>query len=67
MPVVNDNEDRYGGLTSVVLKKVMEELGITQIMVDKVKAVIDNVDIQRYDNKTVIELKLKNITVVIDK
>ena len=67
MPVVNDDDDRYGGLTSVVLKKVMEELGITQIMVDKVKAVIDNVDIQRYDNKTVIELKLKNITVVIDK
>ena len=66
MPVVN-NDDRYGGLTSVVLKKVMEELGITQKMVDKVKAVIDNVDIQRYDNKTVIELKLKNITVVIDK
>ncbi len=67
MPVVNDNDDRYGGLTSVVLKKVMDELGITQKMVDKVKAVIDNVDIQRYDNKTVIELKLKNITVVIDK
>ena len=67
MPVVNDNDDRYGGLTSVVLKKVMEELGITQKMVDKVKAVIDNVDIQRYDNKTVIELKLKNITVVFDK
>ena len=67
MPVVNDDDDRYGGLTSVVLKKVMEELGITQKMVDKVKAVIDNVDIQRYDNKTVIELKLKNITVVIDK
>ena len=67
MPVVNDNDDRYVGLTSVVLKKVMDELGITQKMVDKVKAVIDNVDIQRYDNKTVIELKLKNITVVIDK
>ena len=67
MPVVNDDDDRYGGLTSVVLKKVMDELGITQKMVDKVKAVIDNVDIQRYDNKTVIELKLKNITVVIDK
>ena len=67
MPVVNDGDDRYGGLTSVVLKKVMDELGITQKMVDKVKAVIDNVDIQRYDNKTVIELKLKNITVVIDK
>ena len=55
MPVVNDNDDRYGGLTSVVLKKVMEELGITQKMVDKVKAVIDNVDILRYDNKPDIE------------
>tara|TARA_Y100001951_G_C11288515_1_gene270458 strand:- start:921 stop:1073 length:153 start_codon:yes stop_codon:yes gene_type:complete len=50
-----------------MLRKVMEELGITQEMVDKIKSVIDNVDIQKYDNKTVIEFKLKNITVVIDK
>ncbi len=62
-----DDDKRYGGLTSVMLRKVMEELGITQEMVDKIKSVIDNVDIQKYDNKTVIEFKLKNITVVIDK
>jgi len=62
-----DEDKRYGGLTSVVLKQIMGELGITQEMVDKIKSMIDNVDIQKYGSKTVIELKLKNITVVIDK
>ena len=54
-------------LTSVVLKQVMEELGITEKMVDKIKSMIDNIDIQQYDGKTVIQIKTKSITVVIDK
>ena len=55
------------GLTSIVLKQVMEELGITEEMVDKIKFMIDNVDIQQYDSKTVIQIKTKSITIVIDK
>jgi len=54
-------------LTSIVLKQVMEELGITKEMVDKIKSVIDNVDIQEYGEKTIIEIKMKNISIVIDK
>lgn len=62
-----DEKWRYGGLTSVVLKQIMKELGITQEMVDKIKVIMDNVDVQQYEEKTVIQIKAKNITVVIDK
>lgn len=55
------------GLTSIVLQQVMKELGITEEMVDKIKSIIDNVDVQQYNGKTVIEIKTKNITIVIDK
>lgn len=55
------------GLTSIVLRQVMEELGITEEMVDKIKSVIDNVDIHKYDEQTIIEIKMKKISIVIDK
>ena len=55
------------GITSVIINAVMEELGITEEMVDKIKFMIDNVDIQQYDSKTVIQIKTKSITIVIDK
>lgn len=54
-------------LTSIVLNEIMEELGITKEMVDKVKNVIDNVDIQKFDDRTIISIKTKNISVIIDK
>ena len=45
----------------------MKELGINQEMVDKFRSIIDNIDIRNEDEKTVIEIKMKNITIVIDK
>jgi len=55
------------GITSVIIDAVMEELGITEEMVDKIKSVIDNIDVQKYGDKTIIEIKTKNISIVIDK
>lgn len=55
------------GITSVIINAVMEELGITEEMVDKIKSVIDNVDIHKYDEQTIIEIKMKKISIVIDK
>ena len=60
-------ENRYGGLTSMIIKQVMAELGIKQETVDKIQSIVDNIDIQHYDDKTVIQLKLKDITVVVNK
>ena len=36
-------------------------------MVEKTKTVIDNIDIQKYGEKTVISIDMKKITIVIDK
>jgi len=55
------------GITSIILDAVMEELGITKEMVDKIKSMIDNVDIRKDGDQTVIEIKLNNIKVIIDK
>jgi|TARA_R100001163_G_C5010446_1_gene156548 isopentenyldiphosphate isomerase len=60
-------ENRYGGLTSMIIKQVMAELGIKQETVDKIQSIVDNIDIQQYDQKTVIQLKLKDITIVVNK
>jgi len=55
------------GITSIILDSVMEELGITQEMVDKIKSVIDNVDIRKDGDQTIVEIKLNNIKIIIDK
>mgnify|MGYP001186654178 FL=1 len=60
-------EARYGGLTSMLVKKVMAELGIEQKTVDKIQSVVDNVDIREDGNQTIIEIKLNNIKIIIDK
>tara|TARA_Y100000361_G_scaffold152616_1_gene172480 strand:- start:872 stop:1060 length:189 start_codon:yes stop_codon:yes gene_type:complete len=60
-------EDRYGGLTSVIIEKVMSEFGITQEMVDKVKTIIDHVDIQNFEDRTIVSIKTKDISIVISK
>ena len=60
-------ENRYGGLTSMIIKQVMAELGIKHETVDKIQSIVDNIDIQQYDQKTVIQLKLKDITIVVNK
>lgn len=60
-------EKRYGGLTSILIKKVMDELGIEQKTVDKIQSIVDNVDITKDGDQTVIEIKLNNIRITIDK
>ena len=54
-------------LKSMIIREVMEELGITQEMVDKVKSIIEQVDIQKFEDRTIISVKTKNISVIIDK
>ena len=54
-------------IKSVIIREIMEEFGVTEEMVDKVKSVIDNIDVQKFDNRTIISIKTKNISVIIDK
>jgi len=58
---------RYGGLASTIVTKIMGDFGITQEMVDKIKTVIDNVDVEQDEDQTTIRIKVKDITMIINK
>ena len=60
-------EQRYGGLVSTIIAKIMGDFGITQEMVDKIKTIIDNVDVQQDGETTTIRVKTKDITIIINK
>ena len=65
---MNDPDSvRYGGLASSIIKKIMADFGITQEQVDKIKAIIDNVNIEQTDETTTIGIQTKDITIVIKK
>ena len=54
-------------IKSVIIREIMEEFGVTEEMVGKVKSVIDNIDVQKFEDRTIISIKTKNISVIIDK
>ena len=60
-------DQRYGGLASTIITKIMGDFGITQEMIDKIKTIIDNVDVQQDEDQTIIRIKTKEITVIINK
>ena len=60
-------DQRYGSLASTIIAKIMGDFGITQEMVDKIKTMIDNVDVQQDEDQTTIRVKTKEITVIITK
>lgn len=54
-------ENNYGGFISdAVTQKILNSLGITQDQVDKVKTIIDNIDIKTENGVTIIQIKLLN-------
>jgi hypothetical protein len=60
-------DQRHGGLASTIIAKIMGDFGITQEMVDKIKTMIDNVDIQQDEKTTTIRVKTKEMTIIINK
>ena len=60
-------DKRYGGLASTIIQKIMGDFGITQEMVDKIRIMIDNVDIHQDENQTTIRIKAKEMTIIINK
>ena len=55
------------GILDMFLDKVLKELGINQETVDKLNAIVDNVDVRKEGDKTYIEVSMKKITVVLEK
>lgn len=50
-----------------LIKKIMDDYGITKEHIDKVKSIIDQVDIKEEQDKTIVTINTKNITIIIDK
>ena len=64
---MNESEEQQYGIVSTIIDKVLDRFGISEQMVEKAKTAIDNIDIQKYGEKTVISIDMKKITIVIDK
>lgn len=54
------------GLSEIVIDKIISALGVSRETIDKIEAIVDNIDVTTEDGKTIIAIKIKNITIVID-
>ena len=50
-----------------LIDSIMKKFGISKNMIDKAKTIIDNIDVQEIDDKLYVSVKVKNITLVIEK
>jgi len=49
-----------------VVEILLNELGFSKIDLDKVKVILDNINVRTVDNKTFIDIRLNKITVVLE-
>jgi hypothetical protein len=49
-----------------IVEILLNELGFSQRDLDKVRTVLDNVDVRTVDGKTFIDIRLNKITVVLE-
>jgi hypothetical protein len=64
---MTDNDKLYNGMIESIAENLLSFFGISEEQVDKVKAIIDNIDIKQENNQTVIDIKIKNIKITIEK
>ena len=50
-----------------IVRSILEGYGIDQKTVDKVKSIVDNIDIQEVDGQVWIDLNLKRVRIIIQK
>lgn len=54
-------------LSEAIISKILESVGVSKETVDKIKTMIDNVDIKETDTELTISVNLKNINITIKK
>jgi hypothetical protein len=50
-----------------IIKSILEGYGIDQKMVDKVKSVVDNINVEEVGDQVWIDLNLKKVRIIIQK
>lgn len=64
---MSGQDDNFSGIGNVVAGRLLASLGITQDQLDKVKTIVDNIDVKENDSFTEIIINLKKITIKIEK
>lgn len=64
---MNTEENQYGSIVESMAKQLLSFLGISEEQVDKVKTIIDNIDIKQENGTTIIEVKTKSVKIIIEK
>ena len=50
-----------------IAKRILDELGISQQVIDTAVSLVENINVVENDDNVVINVALKNVTIVIDK
>ena len=53
-------------LKDKLVEILLNQLNFSQSDLDKVKAVLDNINVRKVDNKTFIDIRLNKITVILE-
>jgi hypothetical protein len=53
-------------LKDKLVEILLNQLNFSQSDLDKVKAVLDNINVRKVDNKTFVDIRLNKITVVLE-
>lgn len=54
-------------MISRIVREVLEGYGVDQKMVDKVKKIVDNIDVKEVDDQVWVDLNLKKVRIIIQK
>lgn len=55
------------GILDSVVDKILKEYGITNEHINKVKQVLDFIEVKQDGDKTIVEITLKKISITLDK
>ena len=54
------------GINDKIIEILLHQLNFSQSDLDKVKAVLDNINVKTVDGKTYIEIRVNKVTVVLE-
>ena len=64
---MSNEEERFGaGIVENVINSILEKYNISRKDIDKVKSIVDKVEVTQVGKSTVIEINLKKLKIVID-
>ncbi len=53
-------------LKGKIVDLLLNELGFSQKDLDKVKAILDNINVKKVEDTTIIEIKLNKVSVILE-